>query len=73
MAVPAPWEKNNSDLFLCLFLNRKHAICAAPWTLQMIRTDETSSSVCFYPPGQTSHDFKHNAVPLNPPLSPFPV
>jgi len=44
MAVPAPWEKNNSDLFPCLFLNRKHVISTVPWTFQIIRTDETS---CF--------------------------
>lgn len=44
MAVPAPWEKNNSDLLLCLLLNRKHVTCTALWTLHMNRTDETS---CF--------------------------
>lgn len=44
MAVPAPWEKNNSDLLLCLLLNRKHVTCTALWTLHMNSTDETS---CF--------------------------
>lgn len=44
MAVPAPWEKNNSDLFWCLFFHRKHVLCRALWTFQTMRPDESSCS-----------------------------
>lgn len=40
MAVPAPWEKNNPDLFSCLFPNTKHVTHTHP--VDILRADETS-------------------------------
>lgn len=57
MAVPAPWEKNNPDLFSCLFPNTKHVTRTNPVA---ILRDQLFGAVCFHPPGQNCHHFQQN-------------